>query len=345
MSLSGYTRDCCFIPAHHQPAALIDLALARDIDETRLLRGTRLPADAVRSHELRISPRQFLALAVNAERLLGTADTAFLFGERLLPGHYGSASLALQQAGNLQQALDLLCECRAVLSPMLVPRVFYSDDHVYLYWLDGVGCGEQRRFFVEAGMRALLGMAHWLGAERLPWRVELSRAAPLHTEHYWAHLGPDVIFGASADLVRLPREWLLHPWPRAASATVARGVHGAARSQCAPLGQSLIETAYDVLYRDAADPPGLDMLAARFAMSSATFKRRLAEHGTHYQALLDLARKHVAIYLYRACEYSHPQVARYLRFNDEANFRRSFKRWTGCTPSAFLGGVLAGEAG
>ena len=56
-----------------------------------------------------------LTLIGNAERLLGAADSSFLFGQRLLPGHYGEVSLALANAGNLEQALERLCQFRALL--------------------------------------------------------------------------------------------------------------------------------------------------------------------------------------------------------------------------------------
>lgn len=42
---------------------------------------------------------------------------------------------------------------------------------------------------------------------------------------------------------------------------------------------------------------------------------------------------HVALYLYQVKGFSNEEVAQYLNFNDTANFRRSFKRWTGSTPN------------
>lgn len=105
-----YEADSRFIAAHYQPAALIDLAISRDIDTHRLLRGTGLFYEDILAGEVQISPKQFLGLIDNAQRLLEADDTSFLFGQRLLPGHYGPASQALQQAGNLQQALELLIE-------------------------------------------------------------------------------------------------------------------------------------------------------------------------------------------------------------------------------------------
>ena len=48
---------------------------------------------------------------------------------------------------------------------------------------------------------------------------------------------------------------------------------------------------------------------------------------------MDRVHKHVALYLYQIKGWSNEAVAEYLNFNDPANFRRSFKRWTGSTPT------------
>lgn len=81
-----YETDSRFIPGHYQPAALIDLALSRDIDSHRLLRGTGLFHDDILAGQSRISPQQFLGLIDNSRRLLDASDSSFLFGQRLLPG-------------------------------------------------------------------------------------------------------------------------------------------------------------------------------------------------------------------------------------------------------------------
>ncbi|MNN98912.1 Helix-turn-helix domain protein [compost metagenome] len=68
-------------------------------------------------------------------------------------------------------------------------------------------------------------------------------------------------------------------------------------------------------------------------MSPATLKRKLHKHETGFQQQVDLVRKHVALYLYQVKGLNNEEVAAYLSFNDAANFRRSFKRWTGSTPN------------
>lgn len=122
-----YETDSRFIPGHYQPAALIDLALSRDIDSHRLLRGTGLFHDDILAGQSRISPQQFLGLIDNSRRLLDASDSSFLFGQRLLPGHYGPASHALRHAQNLHQALQTLIDQQALLSPLAAPGCCWTS--------------------------------------------------------------------------------------------------------------------------------------------------------------------------------------------------------------------------
>lgn len=48
---------------------------------------------------------------------------------------------------------------------------------------------------------------------------------------------------------------------------------------------------------------------------------------------MDLVCKQVALYLYQLKGLNNDEVAACVSVNDAANFRRSFKRWTGSTPN------------
>lgn len=243
---------------------------------------------------------------------------------------YGPASDALQHAGDLRQALDILCRQRVLLSP----RLLQDEHHLYLYWLDSCGTDAQQRFLLEAACTALVGMSRWLAGEALPWQCSFSHARPLHVEQYWGHLGETLRFGAPMDLMRLPRDYLHRPWPGAAQ-TAGRVAESEGLRQLHSLGlsASLLDRLYNHLLKHIREPLQLDGVAQALGMSASTLKRKLQKHGTHFQEQLDLARKHVALYLYLVRGFSNEEVASYLQFNDTANFRRSFKRWTGLLPS------------
>ncbi|WP_421681890.1 helix-turn-helix domain-containing protein [Stutzerimonas urumqiensis] len=327
--------DTRFIPGHFQPGMLIDLALGRGLDSHRLLRGTGLFYEDIVAGTARLSPQQWLALIGNVRTLPASEDIGFLLGQRSLPGHFGAASHAFAQAAHLQDALDVLIEQRAQLSPLLTPRLEVDDNRLQLHWLDAYGCGEQYRFVLEASMAAVASATRWLSGERLPWRFEFRQAQPRHIEQYWVHLGDALRFERPRDSMVLPREWLHRPWP-GASTIAAQGARLESQRQLAEqrLHSSLLDQLHDYLLAHIRDPLNLERVATAFGLSPATLKRRLQKHGTHFQEQLDLARLHVALHLYEARGYSNDAVAAYLRFNDTTNFRRSFKRWTGQSPSA-----------
>ena len=328
-----YENDSRFIPGHYQPATLIDLALSLEIDRHRLLRGTGLFHEDILAGQTRLSPQQFVALIGNSKRLLDADDSSFLFGQRLLPGHYGAASHALRHAQNLHQALDTLVLQQALLSPLVTPQLVLDEQYAYVYWFDSCGAGEQWRFLLEASMTSLVAMSQWLSGQRLPWQCSFSYDEPRYVEQYWVHLGEQTQFQRPLDMMRIPRQYLTQAWP-GASATAGQVARQEAQQQLEQLGHasSFLGCLYRYLQSHVRQAPSLEQAAQAFGMSPATLKRKLHKHDTGFQQQVDLVRKHVALYLYQVKGLSNEEVAAYLNFNDPANFRRSFKRWTGSTP-------------
>lgn len=79
----------------------------------------------------------------------------------------------------------------------------------------------------------------------------------------------------------------------------------------------------------------LDRLAAKLGMSGRTLQRKLREHGTSHQELLDELRIALAMRYLREPEMAICEVAYLLGFSESSAFHRAFKRWTGMTPSEF----------
>lgn len=325
------------VPASHQPALLADHLRSLDLDPAALLRGTGLGLgifDGPWARQALLTPQHYAALLANAARAVNDPEFAFQFGRQLLPGHYGAASRALLTAGSLRQALHAMTRHAARLSPLLAPHWAEEGGLAVLYWTDtGAGPG-QRAFLVEAQMSAVAAACRWLAGERLPWRFAFNRGAPRECDAHEAHLGTRLRFACHLDAMMIGAEWLDRPWPRAAGAVDDAGETPAEAPQASFLG-----ALYDHLLGQVRRPPGLDDTAAAFGLSPATFKRRLAAHGTHYQAELDRVRLHAALGLMHARGLDNDEVGRWLGFDDAANFRRSMKRWAGLTPAQLRQGL------
>jgi len=76
-------------------------------------------------------------------------------------------------------------------------------------------------------------------------------------------------------------------------------------------------------------------VAHQLAMSQRTLQRKLREHDTSHQQLLDDLRKNLARTYLDEPSMSIGEVAYLLGFSESSAFHRAFKRWTGQTPSEY----------
>lgn len=355
--------DAC-IPARHQPALVLGYAHSQEVASPSIMHGVLTVQASARPHEAlnksfiessvglgfpsavddNISPSQYMQMLNNLIRTLDSRDTSFMLGQQMLPGHYGDVSHALLQAGNLRQALQILVRYQSKLCPLLQPRLKDEGGMAILYWSDSFGAPSLLPFLVEMHMAAVTGMCRWLAGERLPWRFCFNRCSPRHCEQHNVHLGRDLRFNCQLDAMFIATEWLDKPWPRGNAMAATLLLQNLERDALSvPIVPSLLGALYDYLLINIRATPTLDACSHAFGVSPATMKRHLARHGSHFQAELDQVRTHVALYLFQNLGYDNEAVAQHLGFHDANNFRRSFKRWTGQTPSLMRDGLLAAD--
>lgn len=80
---------------------------------------------------------------------------------------------------------------------------------------------------------------------------------------------------------------------------------------------------------------GAEDVATALAMSRSTLQRRLREEEMTYQAVLDTARRDLAIRYLTKSDLNVKEIANVLAYSDANSFTRSFRRWTGKAPLAF----------
>jgi len=330
-----FELDTPVVAAHHQPAVLIDLAMARDINLDKLLRGTRLFRDQLLTQRMLITPAQFYQLIDNSCRLLPSADTPFLVGQRLLPGHYGAASDCLRHSATLLDALEALVQQRLLLTPLLAPRLLLDDHYGWLFWHETCNHQQHTAFLIEATMTAVYAMSRQLCGHKLPWEFRFSYPQPRHLEQYWLHLGQQIYFDQQVDCMRIPRQYLHQPLPQQASLTARIAQQEAQQQRNAlPYQEGILERLFELLQsRLQQESPRQEQVAAELGMSTSGLKRVLQKHNTSYQQQLDHVRKATALELMLVHQCSNEDVARLLQIHDAANFRRCLKRWTGMGPS------------
>lgn len=180
-----------------------------------------------------------------------------------------------------------------------------------------------------------VNMPALLGVRARGVRVRLRRAPPADRARYRELLGADVVFHAPVDEVTLPLELLALPIPRR-DPMLAQFFARYLDERLAQLPASSV-IARTLAVIDELLPGGrarLETVAHRLHASPRTLQRQLSAEGTSFAELVEQARRAKAPLLLES-GVALAEIAWLLGFSEASALHRSFRRWTGLTPSAW----------
>lgn len=140
-----------------------------------------------------------------------------------------------------------------------------------------------------------------------------------------ASLGERLEFGCDADGVLFPRSLL------------AKRLAGPCRTDRSRNAIRIAVRAAQIIAAMLPEVPvRIDVVAARLGLTRRTLQRRLKECGIAFSDLVDVTRRDAALHDLASGYRNLTDLALDLGFSESAHFTRSFKRWTGTTPSAYM---------
>jgi AraC-like DNA-binding protein len=195
-----------------------------------------------------------------------------------------------------------------------------------------------QRFVVERDSAAIQTIQHEVFASPIPIkRVSYVFPPPAAgARRYTEIFGVAPAFQAPENAVGIDAAVLDLPLPQADEHTTAT-----AQAQCNELLErrhartGLAGQIRDLLAARAADPPGLDQVAALLNMSDRTLRRRLASEGVSFRGLLDEIREQLAEELLVTGGLSVAEAAERLGYLEVSSFSQAFRRWKGVGPRAY----------
>ena len=81
--------------------------------------------------------------------------------------------------------------------------------------------------------------------------------------------------------------------------------------------------------------PAIERVAEHIGSSVRTLQRRLSEAGVTHTALVEHARRDMALRKLKTTRLPIGQVAKELGFRDPSSLSRAFQRWTGMSPRTY----------
>ena len=146
----------------------------------------------------------------------------------------------------------------------------------------------------------------------------------------------NIEFGRAHNRVHIPREMFDEPLPQADAHTLEMCI-----AQCDVLMQrneqrrGITAVVRSKLFRESGRFPTLPDVAAELDVHPRTLRRRLAEEGTSFRALLNEARSTLAVDLLGNVGLTVEEVSKRLGYTDTSTFCHAFKRWYGVPPSGY----------
>jgi AraC-like DNA-binding protein len=284
-----------------------------------------------------LSFQDFLRLMREALALTREPAFGLLLGERLLINSHGVLGYAAANSQTLQQAIDLLEQYMLLRTSLLAVRQVLEGDRLRLVFVEPRPLEDLRAPVLEAVVLTIKNLIDYvtMGTCRVS-RAVFSFGPPAHEGLARDLFKCEVLYDASWAGLEIPLSQLRLPLrsanPQAWQEAVARCEDELAKLQ---RQQSLATQVRQLMLGKQGGFPSLQVTARLLNLTPRTLHRRLQDEGTSYRDILEDIRHTLAVEHLRAGRLTIQEIAFMLGYDDQANFRRAFKRWEGMPPSAY----------
>ncbi|ONI91105.1 AraC family transcriptional regulator [Saccharothrix sp. ALI-22-I] len=301
----------------------------------------------LQSVELRVSYRQGSEVIRRAVQLTGDEHLGLRVGARQHPTAWGLMGFALMAADTLRDAVETGVRFQNLSGAMVVWSAGQGDAGFTL-WADlpdpaldpAVGT-----FLVDEAFANVVTVTRLvLGPEFRPRLVEFTFPAPRDPGPFEDLFGCPVRFSAPRNAFVFPAAWARTAMPGRDPVTYASTLEVLdAQAASRRPRQDLLEVLEISIAQSLPTVPTFAEQARRHATGERTLRRRLAECGTTYEALVDGVRREQVEQLIRQPELTLTDITRRVGFSDVRALRRAIRRWHGVTPLQLREAVLDPE--
>lgn len=316
-------------------ATLLHLLEPMGMSRQQLLEGTGI-GEADSQAGLNLNASQLDTACTNALVFSKDSQLGLKFGSQISIASQGIFGYALMTSATIGDALNLLVRYNRVILPSIGVQLQRHDDQLEL-WVKAAHLPQDlQRFYTEVLYAAIINSGGiLLGRQTAIINLQLAYAMPANLVEYHAIFGTELRFSAQRSAMFFDHASL--DSAISTSNPIARDIF---KRECDRLisrdasGGMVSERVQQILLQTGSEFPSSAKVAQRLHMSESTLQRHLAREGNRFQSLLDQVRYRLAGEYLQGTNLPVSEIACLLGFSDAANFRRSFRRWSGTTPSA-----------
>jgi AraC-like DNA-binding protein len=323
-------------------AALVDSLQAEGISPARALERVNLSQSELTSPETRVSITQILQCCRNAVALAADPFLAYRTGLRFHVSSFGMYGFAILSSTDFRHTMRFAEKYHHLATP-LAKVTFKEADDCGVWTVAPLSHRDVDarlyRFLVEMQFGIHVSLQRdVMGPSFAPRALRVTYQPIVDPSLYAKFFSCPVVFGQPANEFAFDSIWL-----DGAPEFGNRVTYSWVRSLCDQLVQELqlriglVGEVRELLLANLARPRGLEALAVGLGMTPRRLRRKLAQENTSFRQLLDELKTEVAIKYLRDTELTVEDIASSMGFDDIANFRRAFRRWTNRTPNDYRG--------
>jgi len=324
------------VPTHYLNS-FVRFAEAHGVKREELLNEAGVSQEILEDPEARIEYDQFALLIQRAVARSGNPALGMRLAAQLPITTHGLLGYAAMSSETLEEALSFVTRFIPTRVPVLVVTLSVNKGVATLRIEEAAVLGEVRATILETTVGALHAAARFLtrGTFELE-ELRFPYEEPDYVDEYRSAFGCKLVFDAEAMEMRFAARLLTTRLPLADEAAKKLAAKRCEEELTAIESSDDLEQRIRVqlLKTDRLDP-NLDQLAKLVGLSPRTVRRRLRNAGTSYKAILNSVRKELAVQYLRTTHWTIYQIADRLGYNDQSNFGRAFKSWTGRSPQEY----------
>jgi AraC-like DNA-binding protein len=321
--------------------SLADAVRSTGHDPAPLLEQYGLDAARLGEAGARLSIPRYMRLGHSAIQLTGDPALGLRMGRLSHLAQAGLAGVTAAQAPTVREAARTLIRFEALYGSNYRGQSSFHEDAngAWLRFYSISPYNDYNRFVVDSILGGWLQQLSTLAGTALrAEKIEIEFEAPGYSSAYTPLSEQAVSFAAGVNQLRLSqhslglrnRDHCPSTW-RHLLLLCERELEQLTRTR------SLRERITGLLgpLLNGGREPGLEEVAARLKLPTWTLRRKLAEEGTRFRAILNDTRRDLAMTYIRDTELAFGEIAYLLGFASAEAFQRAFKRWNGQTPGEF----------
>jgi AraC-like DNA-binding protein len=321
--------------------SLADAVRSHGIDPLPLLDQYGLDGARLGEAGARLSIPRYMRLGHGAIQLTGDPALGLRMGRLSRLSQAGLAGVTAAQAPTVREAARCLTRFEALYGSNYRGQSSFHEDAegAWLRFYSISPYNAYNRFVVDSILAGWLQQLSSLSPQPIAAeRIDIEFQAPDYHEAYSVLGQCPIQFGAEQNQVRLSLASLAQRNPEHCPSTWRHLLQLCEReleqlTRTRSLRERIIQLLGPLL--NGGREPDLEEVAARLKLPTWTLRRKLAEEGTQFRAVLNDTRRDLAMTYIRDTELAFGEIAYLLGFASAEAFQRAFKRWTGQTPGEF----------